>query len=651
MPPELFPPRAFSITPEAGRREPRLWVRRLVIWREPGVVIRDISLRPGLNIIWSPDPGTGSLAPIGHGSGKTTFCRLLRYCLGEDSFAPESQRRSTLEKFPQGQVGAEVIVEGRTWVVVRSLGDRRHDIVIEDGVLDGTSHQEAPRTGIDPLRQLITRTILGDAASLMPPAIGESGAWEAVLAWATRDQECRFAHYLDWRDQNTDSNSPVRRSSREDHVSIVRASIGALPLEEIENQRIKDGNAKESQAHKSRLDQFDWQIKRAHDSLTKGLFAGERTSAGFDLDATVFKAAAAEHYARAMNLPADTTTIDLEGARRDRDAARDERDRLKKDLEETVVRIDEKGKSLSLVRSELPEAHARYAKGSNPVCPICNVLIDKALANGCGLSLETCDLKALQASIAERREQILGLEKELAALKARKPGLETDVALAQQRLEPLERTVTTLEQAQKERSTSIRAAERLVDESERYQTLLTERSEVALAVEKLEGRMRTARDTLAGYRSSVIEVFRHLSTTFDAVLRDLVPGNIKGDVKLDGNGITLKVELDGVRTTTAIDSLKVIGFDLSVLAMTIEGQTRLPGFFVHDSPREADLGLSVYHPIFDFVRRLEGFGSAPLFQYIITTTTEPPKHLLTEPWLRLTIHGSPANERLLGADL
>jgi hypothetical protein len=103
--------------------------------------------------------------------------------------------------------------------------------------------------------------------------------------------------------------------------------------------------------------------------LTKGLFAGERTSAGFDLDATVFKAAAAEHYARAMNLPADTTTIDLEGARRDRDAARDERDRLKKELEETVVRIDEKGKSLSLVRSELPEAHARYAKGSNSCMP------------------------------------------------------------------------------------------------------------------------------------------------------------------------------------------------------------------------------------------------------------------------------------------
>jgi len=651
MPPELFPPRAFSITPEAGRREPRLWVRRLVIWREPGVVIRDISLRPGLNIIWSPDPGTGSLAPIGHGSGKTTFCRLLRYCLGEDSFAPESQRRSTLDKFPQGQVGAEVIVEGRTWVVVRSLGDRRHDIVIEDGVLDGTSHQEAPRTGIDPLRQLITRTILGDAASLMPPAIGESGAWEAVLAWATRDQECRFAHPLVWRDQNADSHSPVRGSSRNDHVSIVRASIGALPPEEIENQRDKDNKSKELQAHKAQFDHLNWQFKRIHDSLKKGLFGGEWTSAGDDIDAIAFKKSASEYYAKAANLPTDTATIDLEGARRDRDAALDQHTRLQKELDETVFRIEEKSKSLSLIRSELPEAHARYAKESNSICPICSVPIDTALANGCKISLETCDLKSLQARIARGREQIKDLEKEIATLKANKPRLEADVALVKQRLEPLERTVAALHQAQKERSTSVRAAERLVDDVERYETLLAERSDTAIAIEKLEGRKQTAKDTSDAYRSSVTEVFRHLSTTFDAVLRDLVPGNIKGDVRLDGNGITLKVELDGVRTTTAIESLKVIGFDLSVLAMTIEGQTRLPGFFVHDSPREADLGLSVYHPIFDFVRRLEGFGPAPLFQYIITTTTEPPKDLLTEPWLRLTIHGSPANERLLGADL
>src|ERR1700688_3308908 len=96
---DLFPRPVFSITPEAGRNEPRLWVRRLVIWREPGTIIRSIELKP-LNIVWSPDPGSSETAPIGHGGGKTMFCRLLRYCLGEDGFAPESQRHRIGDKLP-----------------------------------------------------------------------------------------------------------------------------------------------------------------------------------------------------------------------------------------------------------------------------------------------------------------------------------------------------------------------------------------------------------------------------------------------------------------------------------------------------------------------------------------------------------------------
>ena len=46
----------LELEPEAGRSEPRLWVRRFVIWSEPGVMLREIHLRPGLNIIWAPDP-------------------------------------------------------------------------------------------------------------------------------------------------------------------------------------------------------------------------------------------------------------------------------------------------------------------------------------------------------------------------------------------------------------------------------------------------------------------------------------------------------------------------------------------------------------------------------------------------------------------
>lgn len=40
-----------------------------------------------------------------------------------------------------------------------------------------------------------------------------------------------------------------------------------------------------------------------------------------------------------------------------------------------------------------------------------------------------------------------------------------------------------------------------------------------------------------------------------------------------------------------------------------------------------------------------------LFQYIVTTTTSPPKHLSERPWLASTLYGSPAELRLLGVDL
>jgi hypothetical protein len=41
----------------------------------------------------------------------------------------------------------------------------------------------------------------------------------------------------------------------------------------------------------------------------------------------------------------------------------------------------------------------------------------------------------------------------------------------------------------------------------------------------------------------------------------------------------------------------------------------------------------------------------PLFQYVVTTTTEPPEQFRAAPWLRLTIKGAPAEERLFGVDL
>ena len=131
----------LEIEPDVVRSEPRFWVGRLVIWNKPEVVLREIRLRPGLNIIWAPDPAdrTSTLdedAIVGHGSGKTLFCRLLRYCLGEDRFAPDEQRDRIVQAFPEGRVGAEVVIDGIKWSVIRPIGTGRHHFAVKNVDLD-----------------------------------------------------------------------------------------------------------------------------------------------------------------------------------------------------------------------------------------------------------------------------------------------------------------------------------------------------------------------------------------------------------------------------------------------------------------------------------------------------------------------------------
>lgn len=69
--------------------QPAIWVRKLSVWRhwspEENRVMRTLNLRRGLNILWARSSSDDVASPRigGHGAGKTTFCRLLRYLLDE----------------------------------------------------------------------------------------------------------------------------------------------------------------------------------------------------------------------------------------------------------------------------------------------------------------------------------------------------------------------------------------------------------------------------------------------------------------------------------------------------------------------------------------------------------------------------------------
>src|SRR5437867_2400668 len=81
-------------------REPMLWIQQIrLLYRleaDQNAEIRRINLLRGLNIVWAkpadPDEADPAARGRGHDVGKTSFCRLIRFLLGEEHYGNEDLR-------------------------------------------------------------------------------------------------------------------------------------------------------------------------------------------------------------------------------------------------------------------------------------------------------------------------------------------------------------------------------------------------------------------------------------------------------------------------------------------------------------------------------------------------------------------------------
>ncbi len=83
----------------------------------------------------------------------------------------------------------------------------------------------------------------------------------------------------------------------------------------------------------------------------------------------------------------------------------------------------------------------------------------------------------------------------------------------------------------------------------------------------------------------------------------------------------------------------VLAFDVSCLAASVYGLGQHPRFLMHDSPREGDMEDPLFRRLFEIIHELETqFTNSEeiSFQYIVTTTSEPPTHLAERPYVILT---------------
>lgn len=237
--------------------------------------------------------------------------------------------------------------------------------------------------------------------------------------------------------------------------------------------------------------------------------------------------------------------------------------------------------------------------------------IDRALAEGCGLSHKLPDLETCQQRWTKRQQDLTIESARLDNARSNRTQTLQQLALARQSSEYLANRLLTLEKARDTRETAWYSARKLVDDVTRFAEFVEQQEAATGQLRELTSRIETERERVGAFRDKQARVFGRLSEKFDPIVRRLVGPEAQGRIILTGNGLELTVSMGGDRSTAAIDSLKVLAFDLSALCLSIEGATRVPAFLVHDSPREADLGLLIYHRLFQLARGLEAVGGQP----------------------------------------
>lgn len=87
----------------------------------------------------------------------------------------------------------------------------------------------------------------------------------------------------------------------------------------------------------------------------------------------------------------------------------------------------------------------------------------------------------------------------------------------------------------------------------------------------------------------------------------------------------------------------------AAMLCAVEGNSQAPAFLVHDSPREGDLDPWTYARLLEALFELGPDESTAPFQYIVTTTTDPPEGVRSR--VRLKISAGEEQQRLFQVDL
>lgn len=625
------------------RREPVFWIRRVVILErlDSFKVINDIPFKRGLNIVFGEEKASPQqITASGHGVGKTSLCRLIRYCLGEEHFGRKRSVAAIRSDLSAGWVGAEILIEGQLWSVLRPFAvgpwsRAGRNLSVED--LAAHKQQDAPFSDFE--------SALADAVMSRMPRRGQivPGApltLAHLLPAFTRDQECRLESVWKWRSERSNSDSPSLLRPKVDGSRVIRAVLGLLDLDEVKAQEDFDS---ETAGIASLRTQIEEQLKEPRFWVTR------LNKALVDQGVPDVAADAGELFA-----PRNRVAGHLEGMRGQLKAVEDQIAAATLEREGLLAEIrnleQERARLVALqgLQKKKGDSAAQYTEDERKLLKEVEAL---------SKSIRTCqygnqpfrDCQYVEAHLAQLKEAkpvalkvVSNADQKLANLDAEINDIDRQLKAPRERTNKLAETLKNTTSAQRDLERKIETIERVGKELDHYSGVVagSERDEELDRLREMlkpsETRLARFSTTLETIRSRATKQFKAIANLYSAIISEAISPEYSGEIVVSADEIEFEIRRKAAIGGEAVESLAVVLADICGLLASTEGIANHPGFLLHDSPREADLGAGLYHRVLSLMMQAHsalGGDDQASFQYVMTTTTPPPDD--AKPVIRL----------------
>ena len=226
----------------------------------------------------------------------------------------------------------------------------------------------------------------------------------------------------------------------------LRALVGAIVPDEYKLRAELDRLEVSQRTVDQDLSRMEWRTSSLQSELVEELGVDPEALLSGRMAVEPLRDAAKENFAHVAKADPATSSMNLEGLRSESDRARERVDELRNRESALKAQIPEIKRLIDRITAETPGASARADSVANPICPICEVPIDRALAEGCKLShkLPNLDearqrLESLKQERTQESNRLAANEQELARITQEMPSARRSYGAARQRLREAER--------------------------------------------------------------------------------------------------------------------------------------------------------------------------------------------------------------------